>query len=146
MLIMTDRDHSRSLNTETEIVPVARVLIIEDEPHLGDLLRRSLAMINVQAYVENSGQRGVDAFFDLKPDCVLLDIGLPDVSGWRVLDYIKEARGTAKRPFIVVITAHNDPANRLMGKLQDVQAYLVKPFTPRDVQQVIGGLFKLSLG
>jgi DNA-binding response OmpR family regulator len=141
--MVTDRNYSPAEEPTTS--KEVRVLIIEDEFQLCTILRKSLGMINVQCYSETTGERGLDAFHDLKPDLVLLDIGLPDMSGWRVLDAIKEARDVAGRPYIVVISAFGDPANRLMGKLQGVSSYLVKPFTPRDVQQLVGSLFDLDI-
>ena len=41
------------------------------------------------------------------------------------------------RPFIVVMTAYGDPANRLMGKLQGVDSYLIKPFTPDEIERTV---------
>ena len=70
---------------------------------------------------------------------MLLDIGLPDGPGWKVLDSIKQMqRGTAtKMPAVIVITAYSDAANRLVGKLHGVFSYLVKPFTPSEVETLV---------
>ncbi|MBX3085744.1 MAG: response regulator transcription factor [Anaerolineae bacterium] len=128
---------------ETTVNPVARALIIEDTRDFADILKRALSMINIDAHVETSGVDGVNAFYEMNPDLLLLDIGLPDVNGWRVLDEIKRLRGEQGAPRVIVITAFGDPANRLMGKLQGIDLYLIKPFTPREVQRVVRELLKL---
>ncbi len=73
----------------------------------------------------------------MRPDLVLLDIGLPDMTGWQLLDYIREKRGKANMPAVIIITAYGDPANRLVGKLQNVRDYLIKPFTADEVEKVV---------
>ena len=69
-----------------------------------------------------------------------MDIGLPDILGWKMLDLIKEAYADKETmiPTIIVITAYGDPANRLNGKLQNIHSYLLKPFTPDEVERVVG--------
>lgn len=123
---------------------INRVLIIEDTPDLARIIQLSLGQINVMTTIETSGTRGLDACYDLRPDLVLLDIGLPDMTGWRVLDAIKVMREKHARPLVVIITAYGDPANRLMGKLQGVEGYLIKPFTSQEVQTLVRGLLSLE--
>ena len=69
---------------------------------------------------------------------VLLDLGLPDMKGWQLLDSIKASlvEGEAM-PIVVVITAFGDASNRLVGRFQNVAYYLVKPFTSEEVSQVV---------
>lgn len=128
---------------EVTVAPVARALIIEDTRDFAEILKRALAAINIESRIETSGVDGVNTFYELNPDLILLDIGLPDVNGWRVLDEIKRLRGGQGAPRVIVITAFGDPANRLMGKLQGIDLYLIKPFTPREIQRVVRDLLKL---
>ena len=128
---------------EVTVAPVARALIIEDTRDFAEILKRALAAINIESRIETSGVDGVNTFYELNPDLILLDIGLPDVNGWRVLDEIKRLRGVQGAPRVIVITAFGDPANRLMGKLQGIDLYLIKPFTPREIQRVVRDLLKL---
>lgn len=130
-------------NAAKTLLHVPRVLIIEDTIDFADIIRKSLEAIKILTFVETSGQSGLETLLRVRPDIVLLDIGLPDMNGWRVLDAVKEARGEDYRPRIVVITAFGDPTNRLMGKLQEVDRYLVKPFTPREVQELVRNMLQL---
>lgn len=110
------------------------VLIVEDTVELAEILRATLEPLDLNVFHEAHGLKAIDRYFEIEPDLVLLDIALPDLTGWKVLETIRENRRGGKEPKIIVITAYGDPANRLMGKLQDVHGYLVKPFKPDDVE------------
>lgn len=117
-----------------------KVLIVEDTIELAEVIQATIERMGITAYHETHGAKAFDLFKENKPDLVLLDIGLPDMIGWKLLDSIK-AMTNEVRPLVVVITAYGDPANRLMGKLQDVDSYLIKPFSPDEVEQVVSRVF-----
>src|SRR5258708_24653933 len=119
------------------VTHIPRVLIIEDTQELGEILQATLERMNVLTFWETHGIKALERFKQVTPDLVLLDIGLPDTTGWKVLDAIKEFKGLYKRPLIIVMAAYGDPANPLMGKLQGVDSYLIKPFTPDEIEQVV---------
>ncbi|MCL4876152.1 MAG: response regulator [Anaerolineae bacterium] len=117
-----------------------KVLIVEDAIELAEVIQATLERMGFKVFHETHGMKALELFKNNRPDVVLLDIGLPDMIGWKVLDAIREV-DKDNRPYVVVITAYGDPANRLTGKLQDVDSYLIKPFMPDKVEQVIGKLF-----
>lgn len=121
----------------TRTAPVA--LIVEDTLELAEVLAATLQRMNITTVHESHGSRACHRYVEMGPDVVLLDISLPDVTGWKVLDTIKEhQRGNGGRmPIVIVITAYGDPANRLVGKLQGVHSYLVKPFTSDEVEELV---------
>lgn len=119
------------------------VLIIEDTVELAEILQATLERLNLDVFHEAHGNKAVDRYFEVQPDVVLLDIALPDITGWKVLDTIREERRGGKPLKIIVITAYGDPANRLMGKLQDVEGYLIKPFKPDDVEAEVRRVLRL---
>lgn len=123
--------------SETRTAPVA--LIVEDTLELAEVLAATLQRMNIMTVHESHGNRASNRYLELCPDVVLLDISLPDVTGWKVLDTIKEhQRETGGRmPIVIVITAYGDPANRLVGKLQGVYSYLVKPFTADEIEDLV---------
>lgn len=108
------------------------VLIVEDAAELAELLRVTLERNQIRAVVETHAQRALERCHEMKPDLLLLDIGLPDMTGWKLLDTLRETAGSAM-PDVIVITAYGDAANRLVGKFQNVHTYLVKPFTSDEV-------------
>lgn len=113
------------------------VLIVEDTTELAEVIQATLERLGITAHHETHANKALDLYKKEKPDLVLLDIGLPDMSGWKLLDGIKELDKN-NLPHFVVITAYGDPANRLMGKLQEVDSYLIKPFSPDEVERVVG--------
>lgn len=119
---------------------VPTVLIIEDTTELAEIIQATLERMSMITAHETHGTKALIRFDELQPDVVLLDISLPDMMGWKILDHIKDRqeKGKMKKmPSIIVITAYGDPANRLVGKLQGVFSYLVKPFTPEEVEQTV---------
>ena len=132
-------------NVDQTIKHIPRVLIIEDSIELADLLKVTLEQMQVLVFHEAQGSKALDRYKVVRPDLVLLDIGLPDMTGWKVLDAIKELKLIYKRPAIVVMTAYGDPANRLMGKLQGVEQYLIKPFTTAELRRVIAQVLDMKL-
>jgi CheY-like chemotaxis protein len=113
------------------------ILIIEDSTELAEIIEATLQRVNFVTAHETHGNKALSRFTEMQPDVVLLDIGLPDMTGWQLLDYIREKRGKAHMPAVIIITAYGDPANRLVGKLQNVREYLIKPFTSDEVEKVV---------
>jgi len=118
--------------------PVASVLILEDTTELAEVIQATLERLNIRVAIETHGGKALSHYESVKPDVVLLDLGLPDMNGWKFLEAIKE-KYKSQLPVIIVITAYGDPANRLVGKLQGVYDYLIKPFTSDEVERVVIG-------
>lgn len=132
---MTDA-HTPSTDNQTSGHRV-RVLIVEDTLELAEIMKAAIRNMEVIVFHEARGTSALQSYHTVRPDLVLLDIGLPDMSGWKLLDAIKETQTESIRPMVCVITAFGDPANRLMGKLQGVDSYLIKPFTLDDVRGIV---------
>ena len=113
------------------------ILIIEDSTELAEIIEATLQRLDMVTTHETHGNKAFSRYQEAKPDVVLLDIGLPDMIGWKLLENIREATAEVAMPKIIVITAYGDPANRLIGKLQNVHEYLVKPFTSDEVERVV---------
>jgi CheY-like chemotaxis protein len=121
----------------------AKVLLIEDSVELAEIIVAVVESMSLQALHEMYGARAIQVIQDEEPDLILLDLGLPDMVGWKIMEALKDESGQFPIP-VVVITAHGDPANRLIGKLQEVSAYLIKPCTPDEVRQVISRVLALD--
>lgn len=122
-----------------EQTAIPAVLIVEDALELAEILQLTLRRLKLRTAHESFGVKAAERFKELQPDIVLLDISLPDIPGWQVLESIKQSSEVLglRMPMVIVITAFGDPANRLIGKLQGVYRYLIKPFTPREVEQIV---------
>lgn len=113
------------------------VLIIEDSVELAEIIEATLQRLDMVTTHETHGGRAFNRYPQIMPDVVLLDIGLPDMTGWKLLEHIRERHAATGMPKVIVITAYGDPANRLIGKLQNVHDYLIKPFTADEVERVV---------
>lgn len=139
---------TRAMNDPQQEMQTPSALIVEDAFELAEILQITLRRMKISAVHESFGSRAFERYNELQPDLVLLDISLPDIPGWQVLENIREQnRATGgTMPIVIVITAFGDPANRLIGKLQGVYRYLIKPFTPREVEQVVREALSSQLG
>jgi CheY-like chemotaxis protein len=132
----TKREPDAKKNDAAEKTPI---LIVEDTVELAEVIQATIENMGLKAVFETHGKNGIERLKQLKPQLMIMDIGLPDISGWKMLDMIKEASADLDSlPTIIVITAYGDPANRLIGKLQNIHSYLLKPFTPDEVERVVG--------
>jgi two-component system KDP operon response regulator KdpE len=101
-----------------------RILIIEDEPEIRRFLRASLAANQMQVREAENGTDGLRQAASLPPDVVLLDLGLPDISGF---DVIEQLRGWSRVP-IVVLSARGQEADKIAALDAGADDYLTKPF------------------
>ncbi len=129
-------------NAENGAEPGAKpgVLIIEDTLELAEVIQATLESMDIESTHESNGSKGLARLRNMHPDLLLLDIGLPDMTGWKVLESLREQKNNGEAvtiPTVIVITAYGDPANRLIGKLQGIHSYLIKPFTADEVEQAV---------
>ncbi len=115
------------------------ILIVEDTEDLAGFIKLAIEEIGMDAHHASDAAHAMAFLEDNRPDLIILDIGLPGVSGWQLLETINERRQLEKI-FVVVTTAFQDPANRLIGKLQDVDGYLNKPFRFKELKDIVTGL------
>ncbi|MEQ8671947.1 MAG: response regulator [Aggregatilineales bacterium] len=117
------------------------VLIVEDTEDLAKFIVLAIKEIGMEPVHAMDAGHAMTFLESNRPDLIILDIGLPGISGWQLLETINDRR-RAENIFIIVTTAFQDPANRLVGKLQDVDGYLNKPFRFKELKDLITGLFQ----
>ncbi|MDD5392251.1 MAG: response regulator [Thiothrix sp.] len=106
-----------------------RILIVEDEPKIADLLQKYLQNANYQTDWLNSGMGVSDWVRKEKPNLILLDLMLPGKDG---LEVCKEVRQFSNTP-IIMLTARVEEIDRLLGLEIGADDYICKPFSPREV-------------
>jgi two-component system, OmpR family, phosphate regulon response regulator PhoB len=111
---------------------VARILVIEDEQDLADLLEYNLKAEGHEPDVARTGASGVARVKAFKPDLVLLDLMLPDISGSEVCRMIRELPEGKRLP-IVMVTARGEETDRVRGFEQGADDYVVKPFSVKEL-------------
>jgi len=122
--------------TTTEEKP--HILIVEDTQELAEVIQATLESAGMQADTVSHGAKALERIKAQTPQVLLLDIGLPDMTGWKMLEELRDWKTEdTDMPTVIVITAYGDPANRLIGKLQGIHSYLIKPFTSAEVEKVV---------
>ena len=110
----------------------ARVLIVEDEPDIRDLLAFHLER---EGYHVTRSRTGPDALRQVRarpPDLILLDLMLPELGGLDVCRRLRQDPRTASVP-IVMLTARGEEVDRILGLELGADDYIVKPFSPKEV-------------
>lgn len=106
-----------------------KVLIVEDEANIAELLHLYLEKEGFETQVASDGGKGVELFRSFHPDLVLLDIMLPVMDGWSVLKKIRE---TDKTP-VIMLTAKGELGDKVQGLEGGADDYIVKPFEMKEV-------------
>jgi len=111
---------------------MARILIIEDEKDLQELLAYNLRQAGHTPIIAGSGREGLAVIPDHRPDLVLLDLMLPDISGVEICRKLKSDPATRDLP-IVMVTAKGDEVDRVVGFELGADDYVVKPYSLREL-------------
>lgn len=106
-------------------MPNARVLIVEDDPSIRTGLRDALELAGYSIAEAADGRAGADAALSGDHDLILLDIMLPEIDGFHVLELI---RGSKPRLPVICLTAMGEQADRVRGLKAGADDYIVKPF------------------
>jgi DNA-binding NtrC family response regulator len=114
-----------------------KILIIEDEAALATALATVCERLGAGATLCASGQLGLQELAKGKFSLVILDIGLPDISGWGVLETVNQS---VARPPVLIITAHGTLDNAIAARQLGATAYLVKPLDLRELERTIRDL------
>lgn len=100
------------------------ILIVDDEPPIRRLLRKTLEVQNFRTVEAADGREALDALRREKPDLIILDLGLPDIDG---LEVIKTVRQTSPAP-IVILSSRGDEAGKVAALDLGADDYVTKPF------------------
>lgn len=106
-----------------------KVLIVEDESNIAELLHLYLEKEGFETAVAPDGGKGVELFRSFQPDLVLLDIMLPVLDGWGVLKKIREHDKTP----VIMLTAKGETNDKVTGLESGADDYIVKPFEMKEV-------------
>jgi signal transduction histidine kinase/DNA-binding response OmpR family regulator len=110
----------------------ASVLVVDDEADTVDFIRETLKAEGLRVLVAHDGRQAIDVIQRRRPDLVLLDIMMPELSGFEVLEAISRNPVTAGTP-VIVLTARGDDADAKRGLALGARRYMSKPFDVRDL-------------
>lgn len=104
---------------------MSSILLIDDDNNLSDLLAEYLRGQGYILHIAKDGQKGLHAFFDQKPDLIILDVTMPIKDGWETLKRIREMSQTP----VIMLTARSDESDILRGFSLGANDYVSKPFS-----------------
>jgi two-component system response regulator VicR len=119
-----------------------RLVCIEDEPEMIDLVRLILSRKGFTVIGANGGVEGLEVVRRERPDLILLDLMMPDMDGWEVYQQIKADEELREIP-VVVVTAKAQSIDKVLGlHIAKVDDYITKPFGPQEllesVEKILG--------
>jgi two-component system, OmpR family, response regulator ResD len=111
------------------MVPVAKILIVDDEPNIREVVGLYLRRDGHAVVSASDGEEALELYRRTRPDLVVLDLMLPKVSGLEVCRRIQAER----RVPLIMLTARGEEEDRIVGLGLGADDYVVKPFSPREL-------------
>jgi len=102
----------------------AKILVVDDDPAIRTLIHRYLSQQNYQVESAGDGQTALSSFAKLLPDLAILDVNLPDTTGFQLCQQMQ----SQKDVFVLMLTSLNDEENIVRGFEQGADDYITKPF------------------
>jgi two-component system alkaline phosphatase synthesis response regulator PhoP len=121
---------------------VPTVLVVDDELKITRLVRDYLEQAGFVVVTASDGKGAMAAFRQVKPDLIVLDLGLPGMDG---LDVIRSLRRASMVP-VVVITARAEEADRIVGLELGADDYVIKPFSPKELVARVRAVLRRTNG
>ena|SRR5690242_21482002 len=113
---------------------MAKILIIEDDPHAREMLRFRFKKAGHEVAEALDGDEGLMKALR-RPDLIFLDVRIPKMDGWELCRTLKEEPRTKKIP-IIMLTGCSQPVQEEYGKACGADAYLTKPWDPKELMAV----------
>ena len=113
-----------------------RVLLVEDNADISDLIQMQLRMWGHEVSIAADGPSGLEAALGQRPDIAFVDVGLPGMDGYEVARQIRSAEG-GDRMRLVAMTGYARPEDRDRALAAGFDAHLVKPVDPRQLQAAL---------
>jgi DNA-binding response OmpR family regulator len=117
-----------------------KILIVDDDENICELLRLYLNKENFETIVANDGEQAVELALKYSPDLILLDIMLPKLDGWQVC---REIRKHAETP-IIMITAKGEVFDKILGLELGADDYVTKPFDTKEIVARVKAVLRRS--
>jgi twitching motility two-component system response regulator PilH len=120
---------------------VERVLVVEDSAVIQRLIAVCLRPAGLEIISRTDGPAGLEAALASPPDLLILDVGLPRMDGWEVLEHLRSDPRTVHLK-VLVLTAHAQEETRERAGRGGADAFITKPFRPDDLRRIALGLLR----
>ena len=109
-----------------------RILIIEDDPDVAELIRYHLTKEGYETWISSKGIHGLEQAKTSRPDMILLDIMVPELNGWEVCRRLKQDTELRGIP-VIIVTGRAEEGDKVLGFEMGADDYVTKPFSPREL-------------
>jgi two-component system alkaline phosphatase synthesis response regulator PhoP len=122
---------------------MAKILVIDDEPSIINLVGAYLKPEGYEVYTAADGNAGFKAAHAFKPDLIILDLMLPGMDGMELLSRLRRESDV----YVIMLTARNEETDKIIGLSVGADDYMTKPFSPRElVARVKAALRRIKTG
>lgn len=122
-----------------------RILVVDDEPDIVALVAYHLAKTNYRVSTASNGTDALSIARQERPSLLVLDLMLPGMSGFDVLEHIRAEEGT-KHIAVLMLTARKEEQDRIRGLSLGADDYLTKPFSPQELVLRVGAILRRTTG
>ena len=122
--------------------PKAKVLLVEDDPDVTELVRNHLTRSNYRVDAVDSAEQALLRLRRSPPDLIILDVGLPKMDGLEFLRRLRPADG----PPVILLSARRDEVDRVLGLKLGADDYVVKPFSARELEARVDVVLRRGAG
>ena len=123
-------------------MPMVKILVVDDDQNICELLRLYLEKEQYTVVTANNGNEALSKFVQESPAVILLDVMMPDLDGWQVC---REIRKKSNVP-IIMITAKGETFDKVLGLELGADDYVVKPFDTKEIVARIKAVLRRSAG
>jgi CheY-like chemotaxis protein len=130
--------------SEDRMSRTARVLCIDDEPGVVELVSLILKSQNIEVEGASSGQEALESMRRRPPDAVLLDVMMPEMDGWEVYKQMR-ADDHLKNIPVIILTARNSSFEEVIARERTgIKDYVTKPFLPNDLRKSLARVLETN--
>ncbi|HHW02974.1 MAG TPA: response regulator transcription factor [Thermoanaerobacterales bacterium] len=122
-----------------------KILIVDDEPHILELVRFNLEASGFKVIEALDGQKAIELAQTENPDLILLDLMLPGIDGLEVCRILRQQKATREIP-IIMLTAKSEEIDKVLGLEIGADDYITKPFSPRELTARVKAVLRRSVG
>jgi two-component system OmpR family response regulator len=115
-----------------------KILVVDDDPAIRNLIHRFLSQQGYQVESGQDGQTGLELFEQLNPDLVVLDVNLPDTTGYKLCQEMQRRTGV----FVLMLTSRTDEADKMKGFAEGADDYITKPFSLVEIGARVAAILK----
>jgi len=117
----------------TNTAKLGKIVVVDDEPNIVEVIRLYLEHAGYESYIVYRGNEVMKMIREVTPDLVLLDVMLPDCTGFELCNEIRSVSGPISQTPIIFLTAKGESIDKLRAFNMGVDDYIVKPFDPNEL-------------